>query len=126
MEPGRQAVALRAGGSVEVDDSVLRAQGWRATCLRSTAACSRSGMRRRRAPRLGSRWWHAPRLGSRWRHALRLDLRQWCALGPGLRTASGGDRRARALGGFEKLLSVVSESHWFALAVNTHYKGDTK
>jgi hypothetical protein len=39
------------GSVLEVDDGVLRGQGRRAVCLRSTASCSGSGMRRRRAPR---------------------------------------------------------------------------
>jgi hypothetical protein len=58
-------VASRAGASVEVYDSFLRAQRRWVTCLKSMMACSGSGMR----------WWRAPRSGSRRRRALRLGSR---------------------------------------------------
>jgi hypothetical protein len=64
-------VASRARVSVEVCDSVHRARGWWAMCLRSTVACSRLGTRRRRAPRPGSRWRHPPRPGMMQQRALR-------------------------------------------------------
>jgi hypothetical protein len=53
------------GGVLEVDSSMLWAQGWQTTCLRSMAACSGSRTRQRRSLRLRSRRWHALTLGTR-------------------------------------------------------------
>jgi hypothetical protein len=65
------------------------------------------------ASRAQGGWWL-------WRRVLsvRSGMRRWRALGPGLRTASGGGMAVsgvieeQALSGFEKLLSVVRERAW--------------
>jgi hypothetical protein len=66
-------------GVLEVNDVMLRARGRWVVCLRSTVAHSEPGMRRQRAPRLGSRQWRA----------LRSGMRQRRGPGPGLRMEGG-------------------------------------
>jgi hypothetical protein len=44
-----------SGGVLEIDGSVLWAQGWWVTCLRLTVACSGSGTRWQCTPRPGLR-----------------------------------------------------------------------
>jgi hypothetical protein len=74
-------------GMLEANGSMLWARGWRVMCLRSTAACSKSGRR----------WWCTLRSGSRRRRAPRPRLRQWYALGLRPRmTGSGSAAVSRA------------------------------